>query len=197
VAYEHDGPFAASGLLFRIGKAFTGYAVCLREVEKGTDAKYGPWERPVLQLFRMDRDGWKLLQESKVMGCRSGLLRHLKVACHGAEIFVYYEDMETPVLKEFDERYDRAGGGGIYKDPLGAGTFDNFVISSGGATQVEAESARLYRALQDAMDREIQDVGFMPGAETSLGQISQRSGRTLLSALLKRTAAFHGMPLSI
>lgn len=130
VAYEHDSPFAASGLLFRVGEDFTGYAACLREVEKGTHPEYGPWERPVLQLFRMDRTGWKLLQESKVMGCRSGLLRHLKVVCHGADIFVYYEDMETPVLKEFDERYDRAGRVGIFKDALGTGTFDNFVISS-------------------------------------------------------------------
>lgn len=134
VAYEHDAPFAASGLLFRIGEDFTGYAVCLREVEKGKHPEYGPWERPVLQLFRMDRAGWKLLQESKVMGCRSGLLRHLKVACNGADIFVYYEDMETPVLKEFDEQYDRAGRVGLYKDPLGTGTFDNFVISSAGDT---------------------------------------------------------------
>ena len=30
------------------------------------DPESGPWERPVLQLSRLDRDGWKLLQESKV-----------------------------------------------------------------------------------------------------------------------------------
>src|SRR4051812_13313504 len=33
-------------------------------------------------------------------------------------------------------------------------------------SQVEAESARLYRTLQDAVDREIQTVGFMPDATT-------------------------------
>ena len=33
-------------------------------------------------------------------------------------------------------------------------------------SQVEAESARLYRTLQDAVDREIQSVGFMPDAST-------------------------------
>jgi hypothetical protein len=33
-------------------------------------------------------------------------------------------------------------------------------------SQVEAESARLYRVLQDAVDREIQEVGFMPDAST-------------------------------
>jgi hypothetical protein len=33
-------------------------------------------------------------------------------------------------------------------------------------SQVEAESARLYRTLQDAVDREIQHVGFMPDATT-------------------------------
>ena len=33
-------------------------------------------------------------------------------------------------------------------------------------SQVEAESTRLYRTLQDAVDREIQQVGFMPDAST-------------------------------
>ena len=33
-------------------------------------------------------------------------------------------------------------------------------------SQVEAESARLYRTLQDAVDREIQEVGFLPDAST-------------------------------
>jgi hypothetical protein len=33
-------------------------------------------------------------------------------------------------------------------------------------TQVEGESAKLYRLLQDAVDREIQEVGFMPDALT-------------------------------
>jgi hypothetical protein len=33
-------------------------------------------------------------------------------------------------------------------------------------SQIEAESARLYRVLQDAVDREIQEVGFMPDATT-------------------------------
>ncbi len=33
-------------------------------------------------------------------------------------------------------------------------------------SQVEAESARLYRLLQDAVDREIQEVGFIPDATT-------------------------------
>src|SRR3982750_1268656 len=33
-------------------------------------------------------------------------------------------------------------------------------------SQVEAESTRLYRTLQDAVDREIQHVGFMPDATT-------------------------------
>lgn len=134
VAYESDKPFAASGLLFRIGENFTGYAVCLREVEKGEHPHFGAWERPVLQLFRKDANAWKLLQESKVMGCRSGLLRHLKVACRGADLFVYYEDMDTPVLKEFDDRYNRPGRVGLYKDHFGFGRFDNFAISTIGET---------------------------------------------------------------
>jgi hypothetical protein len=134
VAYESDKPFAASGLLFRIDEDFTGYAVCLREVEKGVHPQHGPWERPVLQLFRKDPRAWVLLQESKVMECRSGLLRHLRVICRGPQIFVYYEDMETPVLKEFDDRYNRAGRVGLYKDHLGTGRFDGFVISGVGDT---------------------------------------------------------------
>jgi hypothetical protein len=134
VSYEHEEPFAASGLMFRMSEDFKGYAVCLREVEKGTHPQYGPWERPVLQLFRIDGDGWKLLQESKVMGCQSDLLRHLKVACRGADIFVYYEDMGTPVFKEFDDRYNRGGRVGLFKDLLGSGKFDNFTISTIGET---------------------------------------------------------------
>lgn len=133
VTYDHDGPFAASGLMFRVGEDSTGYAACLREVEKGVDAKHGAWERPVLQLFRIDKDGWKLLQESKVMGCRSGLPRHLKIACHGTDIFVFYEDMVTPVIREWDDHYNHAGRCGIFKDTLGSGRFDNFAVSTLGS----------------------------------------------------------------
>jgi hypothetical protein len=134
VAYEHDAPFAASGILFRMSEDFRGYLVCLREVEKTAHPEHGPWERPVLQLFRIDGDGWKLLQESKVMDCRSGLLRHLRVACRGEDIFVYYEDMETPVFREFDNRYNRPGRVGLFKDLVGSGKFDNFTISKLGET---------------------------------------------------------------
>ncbi|MBL9142516.1 MAG: hypothetical protein JNM99_02440 [Verrucomicrobiaceae bacterium] len=95
VTYEHDAPFAAPGLLFRVAEDFTGYAVCLRQAEKGSDPIHGPWERPVLQLFRIDNNGCKLLQESKVMGCRSGLSRHLRVACHGPDLFVFLRRHEN------------------------------------------------------------------------------------------------------
>ncbi|HEY1123423.1 MAG TPA: hypothetical protein VGE67_17540, partial [Haloferula sp.] len=124
VAYLSEEPHAAAGIQFRIGEDRTGYAIGLREVEKGAD-----WERPVLQLFRMDREGgWKLLQESKVMGCRSGELRKLKVQCHGADLFVYYEDMETPVIREFDDTYIRPGRVGLWKDQTGGAKFDDFAI---------------------------------------------------------------------
>lgn len=43
-------------------------------------------------------------------------------------------------------------------------------------SQVEAESARLYRVLQDAVDREIQEVGFMPDATTYGMQPSVSNG---------------------
>ena len=119
VAYHHDEAHAAAGILFRFREDFTGYAVGLREIEKGIHPEFGPWERPVLQLFRLDSDGWKLLQESKVLGCRSGLLRRLKVVCRGPNIWVFYEDMATPVLKEFDDRYDRPGSVGLWKDHAG------------------------------------------------------------------------------
>ena len=84
VAYSHTEAHAAAGLLFRFSEEDgTGYAVGLREVERGTHDKLGPWERPVLQLYRWDKGGWKLLQESKVTGCRSGVPRRLKVVCKG------------------------------------------------------------------------------------------------------------------
>ena len=125
---------AASGIAFRLGEDATGYAVGLREVEKGVHPEFGPWERPVIQLFRMDRDGWKLLQESKVIGCRSGLLRRLKVVCRGPNIWAFYEDMTTPVLTEFDDRYDRAGAVGLWKDHPGVGSFDNVRIAPASST---------------------------------------------------------------
>ena len=130
VGYAHDGPHAASGIAFRLAEDSTGYCVGLREVEKGVHPEFGPWERPVIQLFRMDLDGWKLLQESKVIGCRSGLLCRLKVVCRGPNIWAFYGDMTTPVLTEFDDRYDRAGAVGLWKDRLGEGLYDNVRIDT-------------------------------------------------------------------
>ena len=134
VAYSHPEPQAAAGILFRYREDGTGYAAGLREVEKGVHPEYGPWERPVLQLYRWDRDGWKLLQESKVMGCRSDLLRRLKVVCRGPNIWVFYEDMETPTLSEYDPEYDREGQIGLWKDLSGRGLYDNFRIAPVGTT---------------------------------------------------------------
>ena len=70
VRYAHDGPHAAAGIAFRLGEDSTGYAVGLREVEKGVHPEYGPWERPVLQLFRIDRDADDYLapQSSLIVG---------------------------------------------------------------------------------------------------------------------------------
>lgn len=131
VAYSHNESHAAAGLVFRYDmKDSTGYAVCLREIERGTHPRFGPWERPVLQLFRMDGDGLKLLQESKVMDCRSGLLRRLRVICYGPDIWVFYQDMSEPVLKEYDPQYVRAGLFGLWKDHRGIGLFDNVVVST-------------------------------------------------------------------
>ncbi len=128
VAYSHTEPHAAAGLLFRYAEDGTGYAVGLREVEKGTDPAFGPWERPVLQLHRLDKDGWKLLQESKVQGCRSGVPGRLKVVCKGPDIWVYYEDMGTTVLTEYDPEYDRAGSVGLWKEHVGTGRYDSFSV---------------------------------------------------------------------
>ena len=63
-------------LPFRLDTDGTGYVACVREVERGVHPEFGPWERPVVQLFRLDRDGLKLLQESKVVNARDvqGLL---------------------------------------------------------------------------------------------------------------------------
>ena len=134
VAYAHDEAHAAAGIMVRVGEDATGYAVGLREIEKGVHPEFGPWERPVLQLFRMDRDGWKLLQESKVMGGRSGRLRRLKVVCRGPNLWVFDEDMATPTLTEFDDRYDRAGSVGLWKDHTGVGLYDNVSIHEPSST---------------------------------------------------------------
>ena len=132
VGYSHDEAHAAAGVLFRYRDDATGYAACLREIEKGVHPRFGPWERPVVQLFRMDRDGWKLLQESKVMGCRSGVLRRLKIVCRGPNIWVFYEDMARPVLTEYDPQYDRDGLVGLWKDHRGTGLYDNVALAPAG-----------------------------------------------------------------
>ena len=129
VAYISDNTHAASGLLFRLGEDFTGYGVCLREIEKGVNADSVPWERPVLQLYRFDKDGWKLLQESKVMNGRSNELRRLRVVCQGTSIWAYYMDMTTPVLTQYDDRYNRSGRLGLWKDQIGQARFANVKIA--------------------------------------------------------------------
>ncbi|MFT3786334.1 MAG: hypothetical protein QM770_09220 [Tepidisphaeraceae bacterium] len=58
VAYVCDETHAASGVLARIADDGTGYAASIREVEHGVDPHDGPWERPVVQLYRVDRTGW-------------------------------------------------------------------------------------------------------------------------------------------
>lgn len=127
VAYLHTEAHAAAGLVFRYSEAEgTGYLVGLREIERDQHPETGLWERPVLQLYRIDRDGWKLLQESKVERCRSGVSRRLKVACKGPNIWAYYEDMATPILSELDAEYDRAGSVGLWKDHPGTGLYDDF-----------------------------------------------------------------------
>jgi len=128
VAYSHTEPHAAAGLLFRYAEDGTGYAVDLREIERGVHPESGPWERPVVQLYRLGKDGWKLLQESKVPDCRSGLLRRLKVVCKGPNIWVYYQDTTTPILTQYDPLYDRAGLIGLWKDHVGIGLYDNFSV---------------------------------------------------------------------
>jgi PA14 domain/Cellulase (glycosyl hydrolase family 5) len=129
VAYSHNGAHASAGIVLRYSESDgTGYAIGLREVERGKHETLGPWERPVIQLYRWDKGGWKLLQESKVPGCRSGVLRRLKVICRGPNIWAYYEDMKTPVVAEYDPEYDRAGLLGLWKDQLGTGLYDNFSV---------------------------------------------------------------------
>ena len=55
VTNESELPFAAAGLLVRYDpQARTGYAACVREIERGVDPQTGPWERPLLRLFRLD-----------------------------------------------------------------------------------------------------------------------------------------------
>ncbi len=128
VTSMHDASHAAAGVIARLGEDGMGYAACVRQIERGVHPEHGPWERPVLQLFRIESDGWKLLQESKVMDSRDGLLRKIKLQCKGPDIFVYHGDMETPVIREFDEAVLRPGGVALFKDQTGSALFDNVAI---------------------------------------------------------------------
>jgi len=131
VATHHDGPFACAGVAFRLGDDGGGYLAGVREVARGNDTKHGPWERPLLQLYRMDRaGGWKLLQEAKVLNARDGKLLPLKIVCRGPRIWVYYDDLTTPILREFDDHYVRAGRAGLFKDQLGEGLFDRAIVTA-------------------------------------------------------------------
>lgn len=129
VAYVDDEPHAAAGLAFRLGEDGTGYILALREVEKGEHPQFGAWERPLLQLWRRDPNGMTLLQESKVMGSRSGRMQRLKVVGRGPDLWAYHDDMATPVLREFDNRYDRPGAVALWKDHRGAGRYDEVALT--------------------------------------------------------------------
>ena len=127
VTYDSKQPFAAAGLVVRYDpQARTGYAACMREIERGVDPQTGPWERPLLQLYRLDPDGPKLLQEAKVMHSRSGRAARVKVVCRGPELWVFHGDMDVPVLREYDDVYDRPGRVGVWKDPIGRSSFSGF-----------------------------------------------------------------------
>lgn len=126
VAYIHSEPHAAAGIVFRFSDDGTGFAAGVREIENGVHPQFGRWERPVVQLFRCDRDGWKLLQESKVQRCRSGEMGRLKVICRGPNIWIFYGDMDRPILSEYEPEHVRAGAVGLWKDHLGSGCYDRF-----------------------------------------------------------------------
>ena len=127
VTYESDEPFAAAGLVARYDPAArTGYALCVREIERGVDPLHGPWERPLLQLYRFDPDGPRLLQESKVMHSRSGRPARMKLVCRGASLWAFHGDMDVPVLREHDAVYDRPGRAGVWKDQVGTSAFAGF-----------------------------------------------------------------------
>jgi hypothetical protein len=129
VGYSSTAPQAAAGVIFRYNPDDqTGYVACLRDVEKGIDPKFGEWNRPVLQLFRLDRDGWRFLQESKVPDCWGDRLHPLRVICNGPDIAVFYEDMSTAVIRQYDPTYQRIGSAGFWKDQLGVGRYDKFEI---------------------------------------------------------------------
>lgn len=131
VATHHDAPFAIAGVAFRMGDDGGGYLAGVREVARGGDPVHGPWERPVLQLFRVDpKGGWKLLQEAKVTNARDGKLTRIKAVCRGPRIWVYFDDMETPILREFDDRYVRPGRAGLFKDQVGDGLFAHAAVTA-------------------------------------------------------------------
>lgn len=131
--YSAAEPQAAAGVVFRFNPDDrTGYVACLRDVEKGYNPTTGPWERPVLQLIRLDRDGWKFLQESKVPGCWGDAPHKLKVIANGAELAVFYDDLQTPVIRQYDPTYQRSGSAGVWKDNIGTAEFENVQIQPAG-----------------------------------------------------------------
>ena len=108
VAYSHAEVHAASGLLFRYAEDGTGYAVGLREIgrERIPSSVRGS---AVLQLYRLERDGGSRSRAKNILGCRSGVLRGSRWCARDRDIWVYDNDMKTPVLSEYDPKIRSAG----------------------------------------------------------------------------------------
>jgi hypothetical protein len=139
--YGGSEPQVAAGVVFRFStEDRTGYIACVRDIEKGNDPKWGPWERPVLQLIRLDPDGWKTLQESKVPQCWGERSHALKVVAAGADLSVFFDDDQTPVIRQYDPTYLRLGQAGLWKDQLGTATFDG--LQTGAVRQTPVAASR-------------------------------------------------------
>jgi len=137
--YAGDAPQVAAGVVFRFNADNrTGYIACVRDVEKGNDPKWGPWERPVLQLIRLDPEGWKFLQESKVPRCWGDHSHALKVVAIGADLSVFFDDDRVPVIRQYDPTYLRPGQAGLWKDRLGTAAFDSVQLGPVGAAPASA-----------------------------------------------------------
>lgn len=69
---------------------------------------------------------------------------------------------------------------GIYAKRLGLANFSSHQFSVSVETEltdsgdIQGEATRIYRLLQDAVDREIQDTGFVPGDEYGLNDNGSR-----------------------
>lgn len=110
-----------AGLLLRATKNdaldFKGYFVALHFVP----------ERVRIEIRKVDKYDYKVLSDAEVSGVVPGKSFHIKVACKGPYIRVFFEDMHTPVLCEYDTSFTNGAVG--FRSEKAHAYFDNAKLS--------------------------------------------------------------------